>query len=222
MTISKNYRNDCKKILNILGVPCINAKEDAEALCVGLCSNGYADYILSEDTDVITYSAAAISLNEKINDIKFIKMIDGLNFEEISVKKLLSDLKLSPNSFVDMCILCGCDFCDQKLGPIKSYFYIMEHNNIETVNEKTGINFLEYETAREVYYENHMPNKNQNIRIELKSKKEIIRKLGDIIPNSQILLNKLLNNYEEITSEFIKYMYQKIIENIRNYSFHSG
>ena len=40
---------------------------------------------------------------------------------------------MSHDQFVDVCILCGCDYCPTipKIGPMRAYQYIMQYKSIE-------------------------------------------------------------------------------------------
>ena len=101
------------------------ANEDAEALCVALQRKNLVDYVYTEDTDAIPYFVA--SLNEELDlsstSFKIFRKGDSQDMiTVIDIKVILRDLELSPKSFIDMCILSGCDFCSTvpKIGPIKS------------------------------------------------------------------------------------------------------
>lgn len=54
---------------------------------------------------------------------------------EINYEKMLEGLEMSESEFIDMCILCGCDYSDtiDGVGPITAYKLIKEHKNIEAV-----------------------------------------------------------------------------------------
>jgi flap endonuclease-1 len=40
---------------------------------------------------------------------------------------------MTADQFIDMCILCGCDYCDsiRGIGPGKAYTFIKQHGTIE-------------------------------------------------------------------------------------------
>lgn len=48
---------------------------------------------------------------------------------------LLEDLGLTAEQFIDLCILCGCDYMGTipGIGPVKALALIKEHGNIEEV-----------------------------------------------------------------------------------------
>jgi flap endonuclease-1 len=54
---------------------------------------------------------------------------------EIDLAKVLDSLKLTQEEFVDLCILCGCDYTGtiSGIGPVKAYKFIQECGNIEKV-----------------------------------------------------------------------------------------
>lgn len=56
---------------------------------------------------------------------------------EISYEKMISELKLSHEEFVDLCILCGCDYLGRVdgVGPVNAFKLITEHRTLEKVLE---------------------------------------------------------------------------------------
>jgi flap endonuclease-1 len=54
---------------------------------------------------------------------------------EIDVEMVLLGLKLTYDEFVDLCILCGCDYCNTivGIGPKTALSLIREHKSIENV-----------------------------------------------------------------------------------------
>ena len=54
---------------------------------------------------------------------------------EIKLDIVLKDLDVTMDEFIDLCILCGCDYCDsiEGIGPIKAHSLIKENKDIEGV-----------------------------------------------------------------------------------------
>lgn len=50
---------------------------------------------------------------------------------------MLKSLNLTMDEFIDMCILCGCDYVPRisGIGPVKAYKMIQEHKNLDKVVE---------------------------------------------------------------------------------------
>lgn len=88
---------------------------------------------------------------------------------EINFKDMLAELALSYDEFIDLCILCGCDYTEtiDGVGPVTALKLIKEHKNIEAVikkledENKTGNkkrkwvipDSFHYEDARELFRE---------------------------------------------------------------------
>lgn len=142
---------DCVQLLKLLGVPVIQAPGDAEALCAWLVREGIVDAVASEDMDTLPFGANVLVRQfnaKKDNDII-----------EYSLPKVLDQLKISHEEFVDLCILLGCDYCDKiaGLGPKRALTLIQKHRTIENVvlhvNRKTHPvpHFWKYKEARRLF-----------------------------------------------------------------------
>ncbi|KAJ3736655.1 PIN domain-like protein [Lentinula guzmanii] len=137
-SISESYRNsthpptaqtyaECKEILQVMGVPCFDCDGpfEAEALASSLVLNGYADYVASEDTDVIIYE---VPLIRNITSRQQPLLV-------ISGAELRSMLNLTRSMFVDLALLMGTDFSQRirQVGPMRALEFIRAHESIENV-----------------------------------------------------------------------------------------
>ncbi|KAJ8270508.1 hypothetical protein GJAV_G00115710 [Gymnothorax javanicus] len=124
---------DCQSLLMRLGVPFLQAPGDAEAYCAQLMKEGKVEG-------------------------------HGCIWDEImeySLSKILAELQLTYEQFVDLCILLGCDYCDKihGLGPKRALHLIRKHKTIESVvlhiDRKTHPVPLEwkYRDARELFHQ---------------------------------------------------------------------
>jgi len=121
---------ESKEILRAMGVPCIETSGpfEAEALASSLVLHGYADYVVSEDSDVIVYEAPLIrNLTSRRDPLV---MISGA--------EVRSGLQLDRAGFVDFALLLGTDFSQRikNVGPQRALKFIREHGSIEQVLEK--------------------------------------------------------------------------------------
>ena len=105
-TIGKKEIKECKEILDLLGVPYIDAPGEADAELAYLVKNNLVDYIVSEDMDLLTFGCT--------------KLIRGLgnkkNMVVIDLKTILTDINLTYKQFVDLCILLGSDYTNTLSG----------------------------------------------------------------------------------------------------------
>ncbi|KAG0436428.1 Flap endonuclease 1 [Dictyocoela muelleri] len=142
--VSKKHVEDVKKLLSLMRVPFIDAPSEGEAFCAALCKNNYVDCVISEDMDSLTFGTPILLTNMNTSDSK--KLV-----KEFSLKRILKDLDLSLDQFIDMCILMGCDYCESPkgIGPQKGLQLIKKYKNIENIIKNEKINIPD-----EFYFEN--------------------------------------------------------------------
>ncbi|XP_046732091.1 probable flap endonuclease 1 homolog [Silurus meridionalis] len=141
------------RLLQLLGVPCVQAPGDAEACCAQLVRSGVVDAVASEDMDTLAFGGTLLlrQLNAKRQS----------EVMEFSLPKILQILQLTQEEFVDLCILLGCDYCDKivGLGPSRALKLIQQHRTIENIllhiNGKTHPVPVcwQYQAARRLFLE---------------------------------------------------------------------
>ena len=126
--ISQKMTDDAKKLIKLLGIPIIEAPSEAEATCAILVKNKKVDVAATEDMDTLCFGCPIL-----------IRDLSGKeeNVTEIKLNEVLKGLALTMDEFVDLCILCGCDYCPNisGIGCVKAYQYIKDNKNIEKVIE---------------------------------------------------------------------------------------
>lgn len=124
--ITKKMIEDAKTLVKCLGLPCIDGLSEAEAQCTALAKAGLVYGVVSEDMDCLTFGAPFLlkGFNSKDDPVIQIKLED-----------VLKGLDVTMDQFIDICILCGCDYTGsiQNLGPTRAFNFIKEHENIEGV-----------------------------------------------------------------------------------------
>ena len=108
----------------MLGVPVIQSHGETDPVCAQLIRNKKVDAIISEDTDMLPYGCHTFicGLKERSNTVYKYKLTDVLN---------TLDLKMT--EFIDLCILCGCDYSSKirNIGPTRGLCFIKECKSIE-------------------------------------------------------------------------------------------
>ncbi|KAK7039524.1 flap endonuclease 1 [Favolaschia claudopus] len=121
--------DESKELLRSMGVPCIDTTGtyEAEALASSIVIQGFADYVVSEDTDVVAYDAPL--LRNISNRSSPIMMLSGL--------EIRTALELDRSSFIDFALLLGTDFSQRikNVGPVRALKFIRQHGSIERVIE---------------------------------------------------------------------------------------
>lgn len=134
-----------RSLFNILNVPWINAPLEAETTCSDLCKQGLVKAVLSEDSDVLAYSAPLLLLNYD--------MYTG-TCRQITHKDLIDQMEVSEQQFLDFCILCGTDYNPniRDVGPVAAYKLITRFGSIEEIeNQGVDTSILNYKKVRELF-----------------------------------------------------------------------
>lgn len=126
-SITGKQIKEIKEILHLVGIPYIEAAQEADSECAYLQKTKLVDYVASDDIDILTFGANKL--------IRFI----GNEKKMVMINKdiLLADLKLTHEQFVDFCIMLGCDYCPKmnKIGMKKAYELILKYKTIENIIE---------------------------------------------------------------------------------------
>lgn len=119
-----------KELCDCFGVDYVTSESEAEASCVYLSKIGVVDSVLSEDTDVLAYGCKSYISKLNISE----EYVMEINYDE-----MLEELKMKGESFLDMCILLGCDFNKniKGVGPETSYKLISKLGSVSEL-EKLG------------------------------------------------------------------------------------
>ncbi|KAJ0394553.1 hypothetical protein P43SY_010605 [Pythium insidiosum] len=125
------HNEDCKELLRLMGVPVLTAPCEAEATCAALAKGGKVFASGTEDMDALTFGTPVLFRRLTISAAKKVPIL------EVKLDRALEALGLTHEQFVDLCILCGCDYCDtiRGIGPKKALAAIKEHGSIEKVIE---------------------------------------------------------------------------------------
>jgi flap endonuclease-1 len=149
-TIEASDIENMKKLLDGLGIGYVTAPNEAEALAASMCFHGGCYGVLTEDSDVLTYGCPYGLFK-----------VDNANktFERVNYEELIKELDVSKESFVDACILLGCDY-NKRIrgnGPKKVMELIWRNERIERMDfDDEKLSITKYERCRELF----IPTKN--------------------------------------------------------------
>jgi flap endonuclease-1 len=100
-SLTKQHIKIFKNILTLLSIPYIHCKGEADGVCSSLVKQGFAEVVMTNDTDIITYGCPRTFQNFDFTD-------NTIN--DIVLDDLLQTLGISYYQFVDMCIILGNDY----------------------------------------------------------------------------------------------------------------
>ena len=117
---------EVKNVLQLLGIPTITSNSEADPLCAKFVKKNLAYGVSSEDMDLLTFGCPIL--------IRKLKKGKKNSIIEIHLNKVLDELNLNMNQFIDLCILLGSDYLPsiKKIGPNKAYNIIKKYKSIET------------------------------------------------------------------------------------------
>ena len=121
--ISKNDIDLLKYFFDLMHVPYLQAKNEADGLCAKLYKHSLVDACLSDDMDILPSGC-----------YKLLKIVSG-QIVEFDLHTILYNLDITFHQFVDMCILFGCDYVRPipKLTPDLAYRLIQDYENLECI-----------------------------------------------------------------------------------------
>ena len=133
-TITKEHKKQIQEILTLFGIPFFESVNEADSLCAWLVKNKLGYGVSSEDMDLLTFNS----------DILIRGLSSKKKIIEINLKKILENLELSHNEFIDLCILLGSDYCPTipRVGYKRAFDIIKKYKSIEVFleNESTKYN----------------------------------------------------------------------------------
>jgi flap endonuclease-1 len=124
--VSPQMTADAKELVRLLGLPVVEAPSEAEAQCSVMSKAGIVYATATEDMDCLTFGCPVLLRNFSSKDDPVV---------ELKLDVILEGLGVTMDQFIDICILCGCDYADtiDGIGPVNAYKLILEHKNIEGV-----------------------------------------------------------------------------------------
>ena len=125
VSISKKQIDECKELLDLMGIPYVNAVEEADSQCAQLVKDGLAEGVLTEDMDILTFGAKTIYRN-----------LTSYNKEQLQINldEILTTLDLSYEQFVELCILFGCDY-NEKIKDINPDILYKQYYKYKNIND---------------------------------------------------------------------------------------
>jgi flap endonuclease-1 len=159
-TSMKDYmKEDAKRILNLMGLPWIQAPSEGEAQAAHMTRRGDADYCASQDYDSLLFGAPLLLRNVTISGRRKLpskNVYVDIVPEVIALDSVLKQCEITHAQLIDVGILIGTDFNPggiKGLGPKTALKLIKEHGTLE--NAMPHIKNAEFphppESIREVF-----------------------------------------------------------------------
>ena len=200
--ITKEHLDQCRELLNTIGIPYIDAEEEADSELSYLCKSNMVYAVHTEDMDILTFGSPRIIRNLSSNKKKPI---------EIELVNILDKLNFTHEQFIELCVLFGCDYCPNIIGInfSKIFEIYCKHKNIENTLieiKATGYscsNILHYINAKN-YFMN--PIHKQIHQHQLKIKKPRISKIIKLLVKKYgFSYNKTINKITKLNQFYYRF-----------------
>jgi len=156
----KDYmRDDAKRLLDLMGIPWIQAPSEGEAQAAHLAKKRDADFCASQDYDSLLFGAPQLVRNVTISGRRklprknvYIEVVP----EIVELGKVFSELGITHEQLVDIGLLVGTDFNPEGvkgIGPKTALQLIKEHGSLEKLlpNLKEATFPVEPAKIREIF-----------------------------------------------------------------------
>jgi flap endonuclease-1 len=134
----KDYMaDDSKRLLNLMGVPWIQAPSEGEAQAAYLVKQRDADYCASQDYDSLLFGAPHLLRNVTISGRRKLprkNVYIEVQPETVELNIVLKELNITYEQLIDVGILVGTDFNPEGVkgvGPKTALKLIQQHGTIE-------------------------------------------------------------------------------------------
>ncbi|MEM0123102.1 MAG: flap endonuclease-1 [Conexivisphaerales archaeon] len=139
-TLKSYMVDDAKRLLDLMGVPWLQAPGEGEAEAAHLTAKGYTWGSVSQDYDSLLFGSPLLLRNITISGKR---KLPGKNFyinvspEMIQTEKMLSKLEITREQLVDLAIIIGTDFNEgiRGIGPKTALKLIKKYGKLENLND---------------------------------------------------------------------------------------
>jgi len=155
---------ESKKILTLLGIPCVQATSEGEATAACITKQGTAFTCASQDYDSILFGASKLTRNLTISGKRKIpnkKIYIDVDPEIIEHQRVLDQTKLTHEQLVDVGILIGTDYNPEGfsgIGPKTALKLIREYGKLENIEKiRHLLSDIPYQEIRDIFLNPEIP-----------------------------------------------------------------
>ncbi|GAA5960017.1 hypothetical protein JCM3765_006136 [Sporobolomyces pararoseus] len=143
VSVPSHVFSDVKALVSSMGYPILTPSPSNPFEAESICSLLYHEssltgvtHVVSEDTDVLVYSAPLLRRITTVEvGMQERKKRKGYEMSVTDPIAILEGLELDREEFTDWCLMCGTDFTERipGLGPVKALSLIRKYRSIENI-----------------------------------------------------------------------------------------
>lgn len=149
---TREMQEQTKRLLDLLGVPWIDAAAEGEGQAAVMASKGEIDIVATQDWDALLYGSPILIRNLMSHGKRRRGRL--VSAEKVVLDELLEENEISREQLVDLAIMIGTDYHPgiKGIGPKTGLKLIKEHGNIEKICEVKGKQIPEnLDTIRSIF-----------------------------------------------------------------------
>ncbi|MDG1550236.1 MAG: hypothetical protein P8Q95_00740 [Candidatus Poseidoniaceae archaeon] len=133
MHYSPEMVQETKQLLDLLGVPWVDAKAEGEGQAAVMAALGQLDAVATQDWDALLYGTPILIRNMMTDGTKQHGRL--VHAQKINLEELLEEHELSKSQLIDLAIMIGTDFHPgiRGIGPKTGLKLIKLHGTIEEI-----------------------------------------------------------------------------------------
>lgn len=164
---------ESKKLLDLMGIPWLQAPSEGEATAAYLNATGVVDYAASQDYDSLLFGANRLVRNVTISGKRKLPnrsiRVDVIP-EAVALSDVLSENGITREQLIDIGILLGTDFNPDGfagIGPATALKFIKKYSKIEDIPDLKGKIDFDPNEIREIFL--HPQISTKEVSLESKS-----------------------------------------------------
>lgn len=123
--ITEQHILELQKMLDLMGLPYIQAVGEAESQCAALnmIPNVNVNGVVTEDWDALLFGCKKMLRN----------FSNKGKVSEVNLDIILKELALTHEQFIELCIILGTDYCSgiKGIGPVQAYTLYKKYGNMD-------------------------------------------------------------------------------------------
>ena len=154
--IDEHVLTDTKKFLDLMGIPYLTAKHDAEAQLAAMAQKGVISVVASQDYDTFLFGAPTIVRNLTISQVRTVKgQKKSVVPEKLYLDEVLKELAISREQLIYAGMLLGTDFNKKipKVGPATAIKLVREYPNWNDLLQEVTTKYLSETEKIDEYFQ---------------------------------------------------------------------
>ncbi|MFZ3382620.1 MAG: flap endonuclease-1 [Candidatus Methanoperedens sp.] len=203
--IKGNMIEDAKLLLQIMGMPVIQAPSEGEAQASSIVRDGKAYAAGSQDYDALLFGAPVVVRNLAVTGKRKLagkSIFVEVKPELIDLEKGLGTLGISREQLVDIALLVGTDYNDgiKGIGPKKALKLIKKHGEIEVALLELNTQITHLSEIKDLFL-NPVVTQEYEIKWKKPDPKAIMKFLCDDHDFAQVRVSKAVERLVEASDE---------------------